>query len=87
MKSEPALTVGSVTALFTALLGMAVAFGADISDEQKNALLGAVTAAVPIILVMAGIIRQVVYSPNTVRQIKAASVKAGETDSPAPVVP
>jgi len=86
MKSEPAITIGVVTALVQAGIGMAIAFGADVSEDQKQALILFVSAAFPIIIIMSGLIRQMVYAPDTVKQIRSASVKAGETDSPAPVV-
>jgi len=87
MDKEPALTIGVITAVVQAGIGMAVAFGLDLSEDQKQALILFVSAAFPIIIIMSGLIRQLVYSQSTVKQIRAASVKAGETDSPAPVVP
>jgi hypothetical protein len=87
MQKEPALTIGLITALAQAAIGLAIALGANISDTLQNAILAFISAAFPVIMLMALAIRQSVYSPNTVQQIKAESVKAGETGGAAPVVP
>ncbi len=87
MKSEPALSVGLVTALIQAVVGLAIAFGADVSDEQQQAIILCVSTAFPVIMVMAAVVRQIVYAPDTVKQIRTQSVKAGETGGAAPIVP
>lgn len=49
MKNEPAITIGSVTALVTALVGLLVAFGVPLSTEQQTAIIGLVAVAAPIV--------------------------------------
>jgi hypothetical protein len=87
MKSEPAVIVSTLTAFLTAIIGLAVAFGADITGEQQNAILTVLGPAVAIIALVGPVIRQFVWAPNTVKQVKAESVKAGETGGSAPIVP
>ena len=50
MKREPLLTVAAVTAVATALLGLGVAFGLPVSDDQQAAILAAVAAVAPIVV-------------------------------------
>lgn len=59
-RNEPALTVATLTALATAMIGLLVAFGVDISDAQRDAILGFIAAAFPIIILLGGTIRQFV---------------------------
>lgn len=63
MSTEPTRIIGYVTTAVTALIGLLVAFGVDISDEQKNALLTAIGAFVPVAIVMVELIRNFVVSP------------------------
>lgn len=67
MKSEPSVIVGTVTAFVTALIGLLVAFGLDITEDQKNAILGMTAVLAPIIAAV--IIRGKVFSPATVDQM------------------
>jgi Na+/proline symporter len=46
---EPILTVGMVTALVVAVLGLLAAFGLPLSQEQQQALLTVVAAGAPIV--------------------------------------
>lgn len=49
MKREPAITVGTISAAVAAIIGLAVAFGAPITEDQQIAILGVVAALGPII--------------------------------------
>lgn len=49
MSNEPAITIASVTALVAALISLLVAFGVDISTDQKAAILSVVTVGAPIV--------------------------------------
>lgn len=49
MNREPALTVGTVTAAVTAVLALLVAFGLDLTDDQRNAILGVVAVLAPLV--------------------------------------
>lgn len=63
MEKEPVLTIGVVTTLVTALIGMAVQFGAPIDDGLKDAITGVVIAAWPIVTLVWA--RSRVVSPAT----------------------
>ena len=86
MDKEPALTIGLITAFAQAGIGLAIALGADISDDLQNAILGFITAAFPVIMLMALAIRQAVFSPHTVEKLVSNAAEAGATNSPAPPV-
>lgn len=49
MKTEPALTVGAITAAVSAILALLVAFGLDLSDDQTAAILGVVAVLAPLV--------------------------------------
>lgn len=49
MKSEPAITVASITAVVAAVIGLLVAFGIDLSDDQQKAILALVAVAGPVV--------------------------------------
>lgn len=61
MSNEPAVTIGSVTALVAAAITLLVAFGVDISTDQKAAIMGVVTIAAPIV---AGLLIRRKVSPS-----------------------
>lgn len=50
--NEPALTAGSISALAAAVIGLAVAFGAPVTAEQKEAILGLVAVVAPLAAVL-----------------------------------
>lgn len=62
--SEPALTVGTITAAVTAVLALIVAFGLNLTAGQSAAILGVVAVIAP--LVSAYVTRGKVYSPASV---------------------
>lgn len=49
MKNEPALKVGTITAIVSALLALAAAFGLNLSADQTAAIVGAVAVLAPIV--------------------------------------
>lgn len=49
MKREPVLTIGSVAALVAAILALLVAFGANLTDVQTQAILAVIAAAGPVV--------------------------------------
>lgn len=49
MSTEPALTIGSFTALAAAAITLLVAFGVTITEDQQTAILGFVAVAGPIL--------------------------------------
>lgn len=65
--SEPALAVGAVTAFVTAVIGLLVAFGLPVTDDQQAAILGITAVLAPVI---AGwFIRSRVFSPAAVARL------------------
>lgn len=49
MKSEPVITVASITALVAAILALLAAFGLNLSPDQKTAILGVVAVVAPLV--------------------------------------
>lgn len=88
MQKEPAITVATVTAFVTAIIGLLVAFGVDVSEDQRNAILGVIGPAFLIILAIGPIIRQFVYAPKSVKKIANDQYEAGlPPPDPQPDVP
>jgi len=82
LRTEPAVVISTVTAVLTALIGTGLAFGLNISDDQKNALIGSVAPLVGVIFLIGPVIRTFVYSPaSTEKLVESATAKesAGET--------
>lgn len=50
MNREPLLSVATVTAAVSAVLALLVAFGLDVTEDQQNAILGAVAVIAPIVV-------------------------------------
>lgn len=48
MNREPAVTVATITAAATALIGLLVAFGVPLTDTQQAAILAVVAVAAPL---------------------------------------
>ena len=46
--NEPGITAGSISALVAALIALVVAFGAPVTDQQKEAILSVVAIVAPI---------------------------------------
>jgi len=53
MKREPVITVASLTAAVSAIITLAVSFGLDLTDDQRQAILGAVSVAAPLVVMVA----------------------------------
>ena len=84
IKAEPAVIVSTITAALVALSGVVVAFGANLTDTQQNAMIGAVAPLVAVIFVLGPIIRQLVYAPNTTQAIANNAAATGNPTIPAP---
>lgn len=65
MTNEPARLVSIITAFITAALGLVAAFGLNVSDDQRNAILGVIGPTVLIIGFAGEFIRARVVSPET----------------------
>lgn len=50
MKNEPLVTVATITAAITALLGLLVAFGVSLTGDQEKAILGVAAVAAPLLV-------------------------------------
>jgi len=87
LQREPAVVVSTLVSFLTAGVGFGVAFGLDIDDDQQQAIIAVVAPAVAVIFMVGPVLRQFVWSPASVKEVRAASVKAGATDSAAPIVP
>ena len=83
---EPSVLIGGITAFVTAAIGLLVAFGLDIDQQQQTAILGMTAVLAPAI---AGIvIRFRVFSPSTVEKLSADAYAAGTPPTqPKPDVP
>jgi uncharacterized membrane protein len=86
MRSEAAVIISAVTAFFTAAIGLALAFGLDISQEQQDAMLKMLAAMVALIAAIGPIIRPFVWSQKSVEKMVSTAEQAGATNSPAPPV-
>lgn len=60
MNREPVVTVASITAAVAALIGLLIAFGVDLSDDQQKAILAVVAVAGPLV---AGIVSRSKVTP------------------------
>lgn len=68
--TEPLISVATVTAVVTVLIGVSVSFGMHITEDQKTAILGVVAVLAPLLVGVIG--RTKVYSPATVRKLLLA---------------
>lgn len=75
MQHEPAAVISTITAAVAATLALLVAYGFDVTQEQREAILGITAVLAPIV---AGLItRQYVFAPSTVeRERTEASASA-----------
>ena len=87
LKSEPAVIVSTITALLTALIGFGAAFGLDLDEDQRNAVIGVVAPAVAVIAMVGPVIRGFVYSPDSTQKLVNAAEKAGQKGEEPPVTP
>lgn len=85
---EPAVVISTATAFLTAILGCAAAFGFNLDDTQRNAVLGVVAPAVALLFLLGPIIRTFVYAPDTVqKKVNEAASKGAMGETQTPVVP
>jgi hypothetical protein len=73
LRSEPALTAGAVMAVVYIL----VAFGLPLSPEQQEVLKANLPVVLPMIGILVGIIRQMVFAPDTVEEMEAQAFNDG----------
>jgi hypothetical protein len=73
LRSEPALTAGAVMAVVYIL----VAFGLPLSPEQQEVLKANLPVVLPMIGILVGVIRQMVFAPDTVEEMEAQSFNDG----------
>lgn len=50
MEREPVLTIGTITAVVTAVIGLLVSFGITLNDAQQNAILGCTAVLAPLLV-------------------------------------
>lgn len=80
--SEPLLSVGTITALASALIGLGVAYGLPVDDAKKSAVLGVVAVLAPVAVALWG--RRKVFSPATVARIMKAKAVAANAPKAGP---
>jgi hypothetical protein len=79
VKREPATAVSVTVAFLTAIFGVAVAFGADITQAQQTAILTAVVPTAALIGLVGPVIRQFVRPVATSVSTKEAKEVAQES--------
>jgi hypothetical protein len=88
MNKEPAALISALVAAISAALGLLVAFNIDITEAQQDAIITTVVAFSALIALVGPLIRQFVYSPNSVEKIAAEQYHAGKPPTdPQPDVP
>lgn len=80
LDKEPAIAVSTVTAFLTAILGMGAAFGLDLSEEQRTAVISVIAPTAAIIFLIGPVIRQTVFSPRTAQSLVNRAATSGKTD-------
>lgn len=65
--AEPLLTVGGITTAATAIVACLVAFGLNLTADQRAAILALIAAAAPAVVAVVG--RSRVWSPASVRKL------------------
>lgn len=65
--AEPLVTVGLVTAVGAAILGLATSFGLHLTDAQTSAVTTGLAVVAPLVVALWG--RRKVFSPATVRKM------------------
>lgn len=78
MNTEPTRIGGYVTLLITTALALFVAYGGNVSQEQREAILGFVGALVIIFPIMIEFIRSKVFAPATVERIETEAAITGQ---------
>jgi hypothetical protein len=75
LQSEPSVIIGGITAFVTAAIGLLVAFGLDIDQQQQTAILGMTAVLAPVLASVA--IRFRVFSPATTERLTDEAYAAG----------
>lgn len=83
-KSEPLITVGAIGSVVGALIILLRSFGAPVTDDQQNAILGFIAVAAPLIVALVG--RQFVFAPQTTKDIADEQYIAGTKGKEQPKV-
>ena len=80
MKNEPLITVATITSGVTAMLGLLVAFGVPVTQEQQDAILAVVAVVAPVVVALVG--RGLVTPNGSVveRVAPSGQVLAGEAN-------
>lgn len=78
MNTEPTRIAGYVTLLLTTAIALFVAFGGNVSEEQKQAILGFAGALVIVLPLLIEFIRSRVFSPATVARIEQNAAITGQ---------
>lgn len=86
MDTEASTIISSITAVLEAAAAIAVAFGLDFTDTQRNAIIGAVAPLVLITFLLGPVIRSFVWSKKSVKEVVAVAHVAGATGTPPPPV-
>lgn len=81
MQTEPTRLITAITAVLTSLFGVLAAFGLNLDDGERNAILGVVGPIVVAIIVGGEVVRSKVVSPATAGAA-VASAKESHTTSP-----
>ena len=69
--TEPLLSVGTITAVATAVLSLLVLFGLHLSPATQGTILTAIGVIAPVVVALWG--RRKVYAPATVARLLAAA--------------
>jgi hypothetical protein len=75
-EKEPLLTSGAIVAIVAAFLVFMEQMGVPISAPQQDAVRNLVAVLAP--LVLAGIARQLVWSPNSVYDVTTEAAQSGQ---------
>lgn len=67
MNTEPSAIIGTITAFVAAAIALVTAYGLDMSDAQRDAVLGMTAVLAPLIAAL--IIRSKVFAPATVDRL------------------
>jgi hypothetical protein len=65
VNKEPARIISVISAFVTAVIAFAIAFGFNLTDEQRNAILGMIAPTVGIIVLAGEVTRSRVVSPTS----------------------
>jgi uncharacterized membrane protein len=71
MKTEPLFTVGMITGVIVAIIGLLRAFGIEVSSDQENAIVQFITSSWEVVIVVGGFLvaRNFVWSAASVEKL------------------